>query len=114
MAGVVREITVFALTCRDCGAPVEIPGRYGFKLKNTGISTTLCSACRQANFLQTREAGIASADQLGVAGERRRWIPIAVVVVVVMLIGVGLWVRRDIAGPSTFQDALPTTPSPSK
>ena len=105
---------MFALTCRDCGAPVEIPGRYGFKLKNTGISATLCSSCRQANFLQTREAGIASADQLGVAAERRRWIPIAVVVVVVMLIGVGLWVRRDIAGPSTFQDALPTTPSPSK
>ena len=36
-------MAVFALTCRDCGAPVEIPGRYGFKLKNTGISTTLCA-----------------------------------------------------------------------
>ena len=108
-------MTVFALTCRDCGAPVEIPGRYGFKLKNTGISTTLCSACRQGNFLQSREHGIASSDQLGVAAERRRWIPLTVVVLSVALIAVGLWIRRDIAWPSNDQDALPTTvASPSR
>ncbi len=107
-------MAVFALTCRDCGAPVEIPGRYGFKLKNTGISTTLCSACRQANFRESRADGIASSDQLDGAGERRRWIPLMVVVVSVALIVVGLWIRRDLAGPPNDQDALPRTASPSK
>jgi hypothetical protein len=107
-------MTVFALTCRDCGAPVEIPGRYGFKLKNTGISTTLCSACRQGTFLQSRVDGISSAGQLGVSGERRRWIPLAVLAVTLVLIIGGLWIRRDLVGPSNSQEGLPTTASPSK
>ena len=107
-------MAVFALTCRDCGAPVEIPGRYGFKLKNTGISTTLCSACRQTNFLQSRADGIASSAQIDGARQRRLWIPLMVVVISLTLIVVGLWIRRDLAGPSNDQDALPTTASPSK
>ena len=107
-------MTVFALTCRDCGAPVEIPGRYGFKLKNTGISTTLCSSCRQGSFLQSRVDGISSADQLGVSGGRRRWIPLMVLAVTLALITGGLWIRRDMVGPSNSQDDLPTTVSPSK
>ena len=107
-------MTVFALTCRDCGAPVEIPGRYGFKLKNTGISTTLCSACRQGTFLQSRVDGISSAGQLGVSGKRRRLIPLAVLAVTLVLIIGGLWIRRDLVGPSNSQEGLPTTASPSK
>ena len=104
---------MFALTCRDCGASVDIPGRYGFKLKNTGISTTLCSACRQVNFLQSREGG-RSADQLGVAGERRRWIPLTVLAVTVVLMVGGVWVRRTMPEPLNNQDALPATASPSR
>ena len=54
--------TVFTLTCRSCGTPVEIPGRFGFKLKGSGINSTLCNRCRQLQFREARANDLASVD----------------------------------------------------
>ncbi|GIR74996.1 MAG: hypothetical protein CM15mP77_1530 [Synechococcus sp.] len=41
-------------SCSSCGRSVEIPGRFGFKLKNAGAGRLLCQQCRQTSFIQAR------------------------------------------------------------
>ena len=40
----------FTLYCRYCGSPVDISGRFGFKLKNAGFGELICLQCRQKRF----------------------------------------------------------------
>jgi len=104
-------MAVFSLSCSSCGTPVEIPGRYGFKLKNAGITNTVCTSCRQQTFLESRRDNISHQMALGTRPDQRRLIPyIAAVAAMALLIGGVLW--RS-AAPTT-QDALPLTESPSR
>lgn len=104
-------MTVFSLSCSTCGTPVEIPGRYGFKLKNAGISNTVCTSCRQGAFLSSRRGNISNQIALGTNPDQRRLIPFtAAVAAVALLIGGVLW--HSAAPPD--QDALPVSESPSK
>ena len=97
---------------------VEIPGRYGFKLKNAGLSTTLCSSCRQEGFLKTREQGISQVERSGLSAAQRRGLPLAGVVLFGLLIAGGLWLQSNGNPFESHQDALPTevprVASPSK
>ena len=104
-------MAVFSLSCSTCGTPVEIPGRYGFKLKNAGISNTVCTSCRQGAFLASRRDNISHQIALGTSPDQRRLIPfIAAVAALALLIGGVLW--RSAA--PTHQEALPASGSPSK
>lgn len=104
-------MAVFSLPCSSCGTPVEIPGRYGFKLKNAGITTTVCTSCRQGAFLASRRDNISNQIALGTSTDQRRLIPLAAVgAALALLIGGVLW-RSE---APTHQDALPVRESPSK
>ena len=104
-------MAVFSLSCSSCGTPVEIPGRYGFKLKNAGLTNTVCTSCRQGAFLSSRRDNISNQVALGTNPDQRRLIPlIAVVAALVLLVGGVLW--RSAA--PTDQDALPVSESPSR
>ena len=104
-------MAAFSLSCSSCGTPVEIPGRYGFKLKNAGITNTVCTSCRQGAFLAARRDNLSDQIALGPSSNQRRLIPFtAAVVALGLLIGGVLW--RP-AGP-TGQDAVPVSESPSK
>ena len=104
-------MAVFSLPCSSCGTPVEIPGRYGFKLKNAGITNTVCTSCRQGAFLASRRDNLSDQIPLGTSSNQRRLIPLtAAVAALALLIGGVLW--RS-AGP-TGQDAVPVSESPSK
>ena len=107
-------MAVCSLSCRSCGTPVEISGRYGFKLKNVGLTTTLCTACRQEGFLKNREVGIAAFNNGGQTTRRQRWIPAAVIALAGALVLGGLWIRIDQNNPGEGQDGLPSAVSPSK
>lgn len=95
---------MFSLTCRSCGALVEIPGRYGFKLKNAGVNTTLCTSCRQQGFLRSRLDGLGLDGNQRENPSQRRLLPIAVVVLALALMTVGVWLRRNAPQPATLQD----------
>jgi hypothetical protein len=91
--------TVFTLTCRSCGTPVEIPGRFGFKLKSSGINSTLCSRCRQLQFQESRANDLASVDDQHSDGRlgrstSRRLLPTAAVGVAVLLVIGSVWFGR--------------------
>ena len=104
-------MAVFSLSCSSCGTPVEIPGRYGFKLKSAGVTNTVCTRCRQGAFLASRRE--TTSDQIAVETRpaQRRLIPFtAAVVALGLLIGGVVW--RSAA--PTAQDAVPVSESPSK
>ena len=103
-------MAVFSLSCSSCGTPVEIPGRYGFKLKSAGV-TTVCTRCRQGAFLASRRDNLSSQIALAPSFDRRRLIPFtAAVAALALLIGGVVW---HSAVP-TAQEALPASESPSK
>ena len=102
---------VFSLPCSSCGTPVEIPGRYGFKLKSAGVTNTVCTRCRQGAFLASRRDNISSQISLAPSPDRRRLIPFtAAVAALALLIGGVVW-RSAVP---TGQQALPASESPSK
>ena len=102
---------VFSLPCSSCGTPVEIPGRYGFKLKSAGVTNTVCTRCRQGAFLASRRDNLSSPIALASSSDRRRLIPFtAAVAALALLIGGVVW---RLAVP-TAQEALPASESPSK
>ena len=104
-------MSVFSLPCSSCGTPVEIPGRYGFKLKNVGVTNTVCTRCRQGAFLDSRRDNISSQIAFGPIPDQRRLIPLAAAVAAfALLIGGVVW--RSAA--PTAQEALPVSESPSR
>ena len=104
-------MTVFSLTCSSCGTPVEIPGRYGFKLKSAGITNTVCTRCRQGAFLASRRDNISGQIAVGPSPDQRRLIPLAAAVAALaLLIGGVVW-RSAVP---TAQEALPVSESPSR
>ena len=104
-------MTVFSLPCSSCGTPVEIPGRYGFKLKSAGVTNTVCTRCRQGTFLASRRDNLSSPIALASRPDRRRLIPLtAAVAALALLIGGVVW-RSAVPTP---QEALPASESPSK
>ncbi len=104
-------MAVFSLSCSSCGTPVEIPGRYGFKLKSAGITNTVCTRCRQGTFLESRRDSISGQNAPETRLDQRRLIPFAAALVALgFLIGGVLW--RSAA--PTAQEAVPVSESPSK
>ena len=103
-------MAVFSLPCSSCGTPVEIPGRYGFKLKSAGVINTVCTRCRQGAFLASRRDNISSQIALASSPDRRRLIPPAAIAALALLIGGVVW-RSAVP---TAQEALPASESPSK
>ena len=104
-------MAVFSLPCSSCGTPVEIPGRYGFKLKSAGVTNTVCTRCRQGAFLVSRRDNISSQIALAPSPNRRRLIPFtAAVAALALLIGGVIWC----SAVPTAQEALPVSESPSK
>ena len=104
-------MAVFSLPCSSCGTPVEIPGRYGFKLKSAGVTNTVCTRCRQGAFLASRRDNLSSPIALASRPDRRRLIPLtAAVAALALLIGGVVW-RSAVPTP---QEALPVSESPSK
>ena len=104
-------MAVFSLPCSSCGTPVEIPGRYGFKLKSAGVTNTVCTRCRQGAFLASRRDTLSSPIALVSRPDRRRLIPLtAAVAALALLIGGVVW-RSAVPTP---QEALPASESPSK
>ena len=104
-------MAVFSLPCSSCGTPVEIPGRYGFKLKSAGVTNTVCTRCRQGAFLVSRRDTLSSPIALASRPDRRRLIPLtAAVAALALLIGGVVW-RSAVPTP---QEALPASESPSK
>ena len=104
-------MAVFSLSCSSCGTPVEIPGRYGFKLKSAGVTNTVCTRCRQGAFLASRRDNLSSPIALASRPDRRRLIPLtAAVAAMALLIGGVVW-RSAVPTP---QEALPASESPSK
>ena len=104
-------MTVFSLTCSSCGTPVEIPGRYGFKLKSAGITNTVCTRCRQGAFLASRRDNISGQIAVGPSPDQRRLIPLAAAVAALALLIGGIVWRSAVP---TAQEALPASESPSK
>ena len=104
-------MAVFSLPRSSCGTPVGITGRYGFKLKNAGITNTVCTQYRQAAFLASRRDNISGQIALGTRPDQRRLIPFtAAVAAFALLIGGVVW--RS-AVPAA-QEALPASESPSR
>ena len=114
--------TVFTLTCRSCGTPVEIPGRFGFKLKGSGINSTLCNRWRQLQFREARANDLASVDdkdpdsRLGQSTARRLLPTAALAVALLLLIGCVWFARRSSDQKQPLQeDAAPAViPLPSR
>ena len=104
-------MAVFSLPCSSCGTPVEIPGRYGFKLKSAGVTNTVCTRCRQGAFLASRRDNISGQIAVEPSSHRRRLVPFtAAVAALALLIGGVVW-RSAVP---TAQEALPASESPSK
>ena len=106
--------TVFTLNCRSCGTPVEIIGRFGFKLKGTGINSTLCDRCRQIQFREARANELASVEDqhrgapFGLSTSRRLLPTAAVGLALLLLIG-SVWLgrRSNDQGQRPQEDAVP-------
>ena len=104
-------MAVFSLPCSSCGTPVEIPGRYGFKLKSAGVTNTVCTRCRQGTFLASRRDNISGQKAFEPSFGQRRLIPFtAALAALALLIGGVVW--RSAA--PTAQEGPPLTDSPSK
>ena len=96
-------MSVFTLRCSSCGAAVEIPGRFGFKLKSSGAGTLLCQRCRQSSFLKARREQLDQAIEVEV--QRMRWVPaLAVALALTLAISLVLWHQAQQNRP---QDSLP-------
>ena len=104
-------MAVFSLPCSSCGTPVEIPGRYGFKLKSAGVTNTVCTRCRQGAFLASRRDNLSSPIALASRPDRRRLIPLTAAVAALALLISGVVWRSAVP---TAQEALPASESPSK
>ena len=104
-------MAVFSLSCSNCGTPVEIPGRYGFKLKSAGVTNTVCTSCRQGAFLASRRDNLSSPIALASSSDRRRLIPLTAAVAALALLISGVVWRSAVP---TAQEALPASESPSK
>ena len=104
-------MAVFSLPCSSCGTPVEIPGRYGFKLKSAGVTNTVCTRCRQGAFLASRRDNLSSPIALASNSDRRRLIPFTAAVTALALLLGGLVWRSAVP---VAQEALPVSESPSK
>ena len=104
-------MAVFSLPCSSCGTPVEIPGRYGFKLKSAGVTNTVCIRCRQGAFLASRRDNLSSQIALEPRPDRRRLIPFTAAVAALALLIGGVVLRSAVP---TAQEALPASESPSK
>ena len=93
------------------GPPVEIPVGYGLKVKNAGVTNTVCNRWRQGALLASRRDILSSPIALAPSFDRRRLIPFtAAVAALALLIGGVVW---HSAVP-TAQEALPASESPSK
>jgi hypothetical protein len=104
-------MAVFSLPCSSCGTPVEIPGRYGFKLKSAGVTNTVCTSCRQGAFLASRRDNIYGQNALETSPDQLRLIPLAAALAALaLLIGGVVW--RSAA--PTAQDGPPLSDSPSR
>lgn len=98
-----RELmSVFALRCRQCGDLVDIPGRFGFKLKNSGIDSTICQKCRQKKFLSERNSVQSLTESL--SNRDRRWIPALAITITLAVIGTGVALQRQSAEQTPTQD----------
>ena len=104
-------MAVFSLPCSSCGTPVEIPGRYGFKLKSAGVTNTVCTRCRQGTFLASRRDNLSSPIARASSPDRRRLIPLTAAVAALALLIGGVFWRSAVP---TAQEALPASESPSK
>ena len=95
-------MSVFALRCRHCDALVDIPGRFGFKLKNAGIESTICQSCRQKKFLSDRK----DTKRIAVDGglQQGRWIPTLAIVIAVAIVGTGLIITRQFSLQQNAQE----------
>ena len=82
-------MALFTLPCRDCGAPVEIYGRFGFKLKNAGVTASICRRCRQQSFQST------AAQSSALVPRNNRLIPVAALLVAGLIIGTGSWLIHN-------------------
>ena len=82
-------MALFTLPCRVCGAPVEIPGRFGFKLKNAGVSASVCQRCRQKSFQST------AAQSSLLVPRNNRLIPVAALLVAGLIVGTGSWLIHN-------------------
>ena len=103
-------MSVFTLRCSSCGAAMEIPGRFGFKLKSSGAGRLFCQRCRQSRFLKARREQL---DQ-AIEGETllRRSFPVtALLIAVATMTGLVWWHQ---AHSDRLHDALPERVSPSK
>ena len=108
-------MAVFSLPCRSCGEPVEIPGRYGFKLKNAGMSASLCNSCRRGGFLQARQDGLSAGGDAVAKPAARRLIPMVAIVLLALITAVGIWLQRGAgAPPAGGQEAVTDLDSPSR
>ena len=108
-------MAVFTLTCSSCGVQLDIPGRYGFKLKNAGMSTAICTDCRQKGFLRSRNDGISSDQSLGTSTGRRRRLPVLVLTFAVLLMVGLVWLKPGSKSPEDRpQEGRPETVSPSR
>ena len=104
-------MAVFSLPCSSCGTPVEIPGRYGFKLKSAGVTNTVCTRCRQGAFLASRRDNISSQIAFAPSPDRRRLIPFTAAVAALALLIGGFDMRSAVPAA---QEALSVSESPSK
>ena len=104
-------MAVFSLPCSSCGTPVEIPGRYGFKLKSAGVTNMVCTRCRQGAFLASRRDNISGQIALGPSPRRSRLIPLVAAVAASALLIAGVVWRSAVP---TAQKALPVSESPSR
>lgn len=95
-------MSVFALHCRQCGELVDIPGRFGFKLKNAGVDSTICQGCRQKKFLDDRDRAKTDTNQQETV--RRRWIPVVAGTIAAIAIATGLIIQRQSMPQPTPQD----------
>ena len=103
-------MSVFTLRCSSCGAAVEIPGRFGFKLKSSGAGRLLCQRCRQSSFLKARQEQLDQAIEAEI--QRMRWVPAAAVVLALTLaISLVWWHQGQQNRP---QDSLPERVSSSR
>ena len=107
-------MAVFSLQCSKRGSPVEIPGRFGFKLKSAGGTAVQCTRCRQGHFIATRREGMTPTTHEADVAQQRRMIPLAAVLLAALLLGAGEMYRSWGVGPNPIQDRAPASESPSK
>ena len=103
-------MSVFTLRCSSCGAAVEIPGRFGFKLKSSGAVSYTHLTLRQSSFLKARREQLDQAIEVEI--QRMRWVPaLAAVLALTLAISLVWWHQAQQNRP---QDSLPERVSSSR